>query len=63
MTVSLSELIDLSLESINVCMEQIIMLIASLVYLMVAVGQMIFFVFGIGSGLGCDSLLLSLYVK
>ena len=63
MTVTTGKLIDLSRESVNISMKKVIMLMTALVYLMVAVGPMIFFVFGIGSGLGSNSLSLAFFIK
>ena len=62
-TMALCKLISLFLESVNISMKKVIVLMAPLIDLVIAFGQVIFFVCGIGSGLGCNSFLLSLFVK
>ena len=61
MAMALAKLIDLSRESVNISMKKIIVGIASLVYLVIAMSKMVFFVFGIGTRLGSNS--LSLVIK
>ena len=55
----MAKLIDLSFESINVCVKAIIMLTTTPFDLVVSVSKMVFFVFGIGTRLGSNSLSLS----
>ena len=62
-TVTLSKLVDLFLKSVNVRVEKIIVLMAPLIDLVISFGQVILTVPSIGSWLGCNSFLLSLYVK
>ena len=61
MAMALAKLIDLSFESINVCVKAIIMLTTTLIDLVVSVSKVVFFVFGIVTRLGSNS--LSLVIK
>ena len=63
MAMALAKLIDLSFESINVCVKAIIMLTTTLIDLVLSVSKVVFFVFGIGTRLGSNSLSLSLVIK
>ena len=63
MAMALAKLIDLSFESINVCVKAIIMLTTTLIDLVVSVSNVVFFVFGIVTRLGSNSLSLSLVIK
>ena len=63
MAMALAKLIDLSFESINVCVKAIIMLTTTLIDLVVSVSKVIFLVLCVCSGLGCNSLSLAFLVK
>ena len=63
MAMALTKLIDLSFESVNISMETVIMLMTTLIDLVVSVSKMVFFVFGIGTRLGCDSFSLAFFIE